>query len=301
MKSTGCLLLVVLRAAACTAVEGERIVAGDVARAVPAFRSVAPETDLGPSPSPGVRRVLSRVQLSRIAQENGFPSVDLPNSLCLERLQKTLEAGTVLLAIESSAREIFPGQELRVELVDHFRHPLPPGSLRFRRQGVIGGGGKGLDAPLVWRGSLITDTRRSMPVWAKAKVLVRRLCWSAKSALAAGVQAVEEQFEQHEHWVNPFLASTDCTDLKTRHVRLRRPLRAGQLLIRSDLTTIPPVRRGDNVQASLTMTSAKLSFDAVAEMDGVEGQSIFIKRDGRRLRARVAGAGAVQVLSGDTQ
>jgi flagella basal body P-ring formation protein FlgA len=64
---------------------------------------------------------------------------------------------------------------------------------------------------------------------------------------------------------------------------------------------IPPVRRGDWVQASLTMTSAKLSFDAVAEMDGVEGQSVFIKRDGRRLRARVSGAGAVQVLSRDTQ
>jgi flagella basal body P-ring formation protein FlgA len=140
-----------------------------------------------------------------------------------------------------------------------------------------------------------------MPVWAKAKVLVRRLCWSAKSALSAGVQPAEEQFEHNELWVNPFLASTDCTDLKTRNVRLRRPLRAGQLLIRSDLAMIPPVRRGDWVQASLTMTSAKLSFDAVAEMDGVEGQSVFIKRDGRRLRARVSGAGAVQVLSRDTQ
>jgi hypothetical protein len=301
MRSIVCFLLVAFRALACTAVEGERIVARDVARAVPAFLSVAPETDLGPSPSPGVRRVLSRAQRLRIAVERGIQSVDLPDSLCFERPQTMLEAGTVLLAIESSAREIFPGHEIRVQLLDHFRHPLPPGILRFRRQGVIGGAGKGLDAPLVWRGSLITNARRSMPVWAKAKVLVRRLCWSAKSALSAGVQPAEEQFEHNELWVNPFLASTDCTDLKTRNVRLRRPLRAGQLLIRSDLAMIPPVRRGDWVQASLTMTSAKLSFDAVAEMDGVEGQSVFIKRDGRRLRARVSGAGAVQVLSRDTQ
>jgi flagella basal body P-ring formation protein FlgA len=301
MRWIGCFVLVVFRAVACTTVEGERIVAGDVARAVPAFLSVAPETDLGPSPSPGVRRVLTRPQLSRMALEKGIRPVDLPDSLCVERLQMALEAGAVLLAIESSAREIFPGQEIRVELLDHFRHPLPPGSLRFRRQGVIGGVGKGFDAPLVWRGSLITDTKRSMPVWAKAKVLVRRLCWSAKSALPAGVVPVEEQFAHQELWVNPFLGSTDCADLKARNVRLRSALRAGQLLTRSDLAMIPPVRRGDRVQASLTMASAKLSFDAVAEMDGVEGQSVLIKRDGRRLRARVSGAGAVQVLSKDTQ
>ncbi len=295
------LCLVAFEVSACTAVEGERIIARDLAAAIPSFLAIKPETDFGPSPSPGVRRVLSRAQLARLAAAEGIPSEGLPESLCLERPQAILDPAVILASIEGAAREIFPSEEIRVEVLDYIRYPLPPGMLSFRRQGVYGGSGKTIDAPLLWRGSLTTTGKRSLPVWAKAKVLVRRPCWSAKTELPAGAQPVEEQFERAEQWLNPFLAAADCADPTEKKVRLRRPLRAGQLLLRADLALVPPVRRGESVQASLEIASATLSFDAVAEMDGADGQAVFIKRDGRRLRARVMGAGAVQVIAGESK
>jgi hypothetical protein len=295
------LLLVALEVPGCTAIEGERIVARDLSAVIPSFLAVEQDTEFGPSPSPGVRRILSRAQLARLAATVGLASDDLPESLCLERKQAILDPAAMLASLESAARELFPAEEVRVEMLDYLRYPLPPGLLSFRRQGVLGGLGKAIDAPVLWRGSLTTKAKRSLPVWAKARVLVRRPCWTAKVEVAAGVQPAEEQFENAEQWLNPFQAVSDCADPRDKKVRLRRLLRPGQRLLRSDLAIVPPVRRGESVHASLEMASATLSFDAVAEMDGTEGQSVLIKRDGRRLRARVTGTGAVQVTPGDSK
>jgi len=293
--------LVAAEVSGCAAIDGERIFARDLAAAIPSFLAVKEETDLGPSPSPGVRRILSRAQLARFAATVGLPADDLPASLCLERQQSSLDPLAVLASLESAAREIFPGEVVRVEMLDYLRYPLPPGALSFRRQGVFGGAGKAPDSPVLWRGSLTTKAKRTLPVWAKVKVLVRRACWSARAEITAGAQPAEEQFVLAQNWLNPFLAVTDCADPREKNVRLRRSLRTGQRLLRSDVSIVPAVRRGESVQASLQIASATLSFDAVAEMDGVDGQSVLIKRDGRRLRARVTGTGAVQVIPGDSK
>jgi flagella basal body P-ring formation protein FlgA len=296
MQRTLCLLFFVLEALACTAIDGERILAQDLAKTIPSFLSMEPDVDLGPAPSPGVKRILSRTQLARLATTHEIPTGELPESLCLERKQAVLEPELLLATIERAAREILPGDEVRVEMLDYTRYPMPAGSLNFQRPGISGGAGKALDSALLWRGTLTTATRRSLPIWVKAKVLAKRPCWRAKADLVAGVVLTHDQFERSDDWINPFLSAAECADPGARSAHLRRPLRAGQPLLRSDVTAVPPVRRGDRVQASLEVATATLSFDAVAEMDGTDGQSVFIKRDGRRLRARVVGPATVQVI-----
>lgn len=286
---------------ACIAIEGERILARDLAREAPAFSEMEPEADLGPSPSPGVKRVLSRTHLLRLNSTQGKGFASMPESLCVERVLTQLGSDAVEGALRNSAREIFPNREIRLELLDYSRYPLPPGTLRFQRQGVLGGSGGLIDAAILWRGTLRTGSGRSIPIWARVRFLVGRSCWRVRAPLAAGDQPVEDQFERIDIWVNPFSAAADCVGPNQKNVRLRRTLHKGQLLIRSDLTVVPSVRRGDKVQASVTVASAKISTDAIAEMDGTQGQSVLIKRAGRRLRARVVGAGAVEILSGDFQ
>lgn len=295
------LFCLILEASACTAIEGERILARDLAKTIPAFLAVEPESDFGPAPVPGVKRILSRSQLARFAAAREVVPQDLPESLCLERILAVLDPAVLLLKIEDAARELFPADRVRVEMLDYIRYPLPGGILNFRRSGVLGGAGRAFDSPLIWRGTLTTKAKRSLPVWVKAKVLLHRPCWSAKADLSAGMLVAEEQFERSMLWLNPFLAASDCAAPGDKTTRLRRSVRVGQPLLRSDLATIPPVRRGESVQASLEVASASLSFDAVAEMDGAEGQSVFIKRDGRRLRARVTGPGSVQVTPGSSK
>jgi flagella basal body P-ring formation protein FlgA len=301
MKAIVCMWLTAYGASACTAIEGERIVARDLAATIPSFLTVAPETDLGPSPAPGIKRILSRAQLARLASSEGVSVAELPESVCVERLQVVLEPKELLASLEGTVRELFPGQEVRVEILDYVRHPMPPGGLSFRRQGILGGAAKAMDAPLLWRGSLTTASKRSLPIWAKAKILIQRACWSARTDLAAGDLPREDQFERSDLWLNPFLAVAECADPLEKKVRLRRPIRAGQRLIRSDLAIVPPVRRGESVQASLAIGTAKISFDAVSEMDGGDGQSVFVKREGRRLRGRVTGAGAVEIIPGNSK
>lgn len=296
MQLTLGLFLFMAEALACTAIEGERIVARDLAKAVPSLLSVDPELDFGPAPLPGVKRILTRAQLARLAAIREIPTGEFPESLCLERVQSVLDPAVVLAAIERAAREILPGEDVRVEVLDYIRYPLPEGSLSFRRSGILGGASKGIDSALLWRGTLATTTKRSVPVWVRAKVLAKRPCWRAKSELTSGALLADHQFDRSEDWLNPFLSAAECADPGGKGVRLRRPLRGGQLLLRSDLAVVPPVRRGESVQASLEVASATLSFDAVAEMDGTDGQSVLIKREGRRLRARVIGPGAVQVI-----
>jgi len=286
---------------ACTAIEGERILARDLAREVPAFSVIEPGTDLGPSPSPGVKRVLSRTHLLRLISTQGKGFASMPESLCVERALTQLGSDAVEGALRNSAREIFPNREVRLEVLDYSRYPLPLGNLRFQRQGVLGGSGGFIDAAILWRGSLLTGSGRSIPIWARAKFLVERSCWRVRVPHAAGDQPVGDQFERIELWVNPFSAAADCVDPNQKNVRLRRTLHQDQLLVRSDLTVAPPVRRGAKVQASVTVASARISVDAIAEMDGTPGQSIFVKREGRRLRARVVSAGAVEILPRDHQ
>jgi hypothetical protein len=286
---------------ACTAVEGERILARDLVREVPPLAGIEPETDLGPSPLPGVRRVLSRAQLLRFMSTHESVPAGLPDSVCVERPLVQLEPEAVENALRKSARELFPGQVVQLELLDYSRYQVSPGTLRFQRQGVLGGSGNTVDAALLWRGSLRTEIGRSIPIWARAKVLVQRACWRAKVSVVAGARPAEDQFEREDRWVNPFLMAADCVNPSQKEVRLRRTVRQGQFLIRSDLTALPPVRRGDKVQATLNVASAKLSVDAVAEMDGLPGQSVFVKREGRRLRARVVSAGSVEIMPRDSQ
>lgn len=292
------LMVTTMSLVACTAIAGERIRAGEIASAVPAFEALDQATDLGPAPAPSVKRVLTRSQLVRMAAGEGLPVEGMPEHLCIERHQQMLAPAILLKSLETTVGELFPGQEVRVELLDFVRHALPTGTVRFQRQGLVGGVTASTDGPVLWRGSLTTGEKRTLPIWAKARILVARNCWSSPVDVPAGSQPEPSTFQSAQRWLNPFLISTDCADPNTKPFRVRRLLHAGQSLLRSDLLNVPSVRRGEQVNASLVVANATLSFPAVAETDGEPGQAILIKHDGRRLRARVSSAGSVQILSG---
>ncbi len=290
------LLFANLNLVACTVIAGERIRAGEISPAITAFEALDKLADLGPAPAPSVKRVLSRAHVVRMAIAEGLSAEGMPEHLCIERDQQILDPTTLLKSLEAAVTELFPGQEVRVELLDFVKHALPTGMIRFQRQGVLGGGTTLVDGPVLWRGSLTTGEKRTLPIWAKARILVARNCWSSPVDVAAGSQPEPSSFQSARQWINPFLTSTDCVDPNSKLFRVRRKVPAGQALLRSDLIKVPTVRRGESVQASLAMGNASLSFPAVAETDGEPGQAILIKHDGRRLRAKVNSAGSVQIM-----
>src|ERR1700722_12042867 len=71
-------------AADCVPVAGERILAGDLARAVPAFASLPPELVLGYPPPPAPRRAYSPAELARLPGRYGL-TVEPGLEACLAR------------------------------------------------------------------------------------------------------------------------------------------------------------------------------------------------------------------------
>lgn len=135
--------------AACLAIETGVISAGDLARSVPAFASVPPETVIGAAPGPGARRVFGPAELARLARRFGI-SGGAWQPACFELRTAVLSGRAVAEAVQSAAGS------RRVRIVDWSRTPVPAGVLEFTP-------GKGE----LWGGRLRYGEHRTIPVWAK--------------------------------------------------------------------------------------------------------------------------------------
>ncbi|HEX8984043.1 MAG TPA: flagella basal body P-ring formation protein FlgA [Bryobacteraceae bacterium] len=146
--------------AACIAIEGERILVSDLARALPAFAKAAGEEEIGIAPSPGVRRLMGRRELEREAARFG---VELPaeSSVCFERAAEPLTEARVLEALKPALK----GERGTWELLEFSRLPAPKGGLEF-----LAPVRSAADAPVVVRGRVLYPPNRSYPVWARIRI-----------------------------------------------------------------------------------------------------------------------------------
>lgn len=283
---------------ACVAVDGERLLVRDLVPTIPAFAQLKGNTDLGPAPAPGVTRVVSRQQIMRWAGSIDLQTdIEIPVSICLERLMTTLQALAVLSAIQAAVAEIFAGKEAQIELLDFPRQKLPEGTLQFAKSGVLRGPIAKLDAPVLWRGVLLTAGKRNIPVWARARVLLQRECWMANVFLPTGSPVQADRFTVEKRWVNPFLPAATCAAPPPGEYSLRRSLVSGQPLREGDLRTVPTVRRGNTVSAILSTRGATLSFPVIAENDAETGETLTVRNlaTGKRLLGRVEAVGKVSL------
>lgn len=283
--------------AACVAIEGERIRAVEMATTIGAFRALEAEKDLGPAPAPNVKRTLTRIQLARMLGPNALSQADLPETICVARALQPIAAADMQTAVEAAVRALLGEGDHTVELLDYPKQPILPGALKFSRSGILSAASKAIDGPILWRGALISTGKRSVPVWARVRVLTKRECLVSKEQQMPGSMFREEAFDKQTLLLNPFSASGMCgTAIPGQH-QLRRTLRAGALLLEADLQRAPSIRRGASVSAEVHQGMAKFSFPAVAETDGEQGGTLLIRNptSGKRLRARVGEDGKVIV------
>jgi hypothetical protein len=137
------LLLAARAAKPCVAIEGDRITAADLAKAVPAFSSLPPSEEIGYSPIPGVRRYFYYPELHRLALQF---NIDLPaqSQACIERVMEKLQPERVVDAM----RKALGDPEAQIEILDLNRFPVPHGEVEFDRATLP----VGTDAPVLWRG-----------------------------------------------------------------------------------------------------------------------------------------------------
>ncbi|MBI4874042.1 MAG: flagellar basal body P-ring formation protein FlgA [Acidobacteria bacterium] len=272
---------------ACRTVEGDRILARDLAAALEVFGGLPPESEVAPAPAPGSRRYFGTAELARLAGRLGVPG-EGARPVCFERLLRARDAGGVRSALERALQ----GQAARVELADFLRAPVPEGELEFPPRGLSrpGPGGEAF-----WRGRIRYAPGRTFPFWARVRVALQRSRVVARQALAAGRPIPQECLEVRTMEGFPFEPAAPASPGEVAGRIPRRPIPAGQPIAGWQLTAPREVEAGAPVEVEARVGSARLSFPAVAGSAGRAGDTVAVRnpQTGRSFKAVVQGKGKV--------
>lgn len=283
-----------LGGSSCRAVEGDRILASDLAQALPVFANLDPGLMIAYTPAPGLERSLSRNQLRRLARRHGLPDSGIED-VCFNRRVERLSRGRILRAIRSALK--LPGAEL--ELIDFSRAPVPDGKLRFRLS-ELPRPPHGANDPVLWRGALLYGHHRSVPVWVRVRISVMRRRVVALRDLPAGQPVRTSDITQET--VREFPASATAARSVDEVVgsKPRRRIRAGEPLLLSWLRLPNDIERGETIQVEVTSGLTLIRFDAKAETGGRRGEQIYVRNpvSGKRFAALVQDKGKAIVRVG---
>lgn len=286
------IVMALAAAAECVSVTGDKIVARDLARAIPEFGSVPGDEVLSFAPIPGLTRTLKASQITMLAK----------------RFQSVLNEGAVKDVCFVSAAEMLTEDQIRaailpaiewsvvsLKVVDFSRSPLPPGRLEFRATGLSQSSLNAAGTTL-WHGRLVTDSGRSFPVWVKlwivvaAKIVVSTREIAKNQLLTSGDVAYSSEvpFPLPEGALRSVEEATSRTAL--RHIAKASPV------LKWMLEQPAEVRQGQVVHVDAICGDARLSFDARAQTTGHRGDLIrLLNPNGRTFQARVIDKGRVEV------
>jgi flagella basal body P-ring formation protein FlgA len=281
----------------CIVVEGDQILAGDLARALPVFSALEADLPLAFSPVVGVDRVMRIAEIGRLVEKYDLPEAT-PEAVCFERASELLTTERV----EAALRGALANPDVTVELIDFSRQPVPIGELDFQIAGLSSPGKSGPDEPVLWRGAVRYSDRRSVPVWARVRILGPRRQVVAIHDLPSGepieIEDIEERMVEAFPEKNPPLADTgDAIGSLPR-----RPIRAGEPLYAAQLQVPDDVKRGETVSVTVISGAARLQFDARAETTGQRGDSVVVRNpaNGAKFEAEVVGRCQVLVRAGSS-
>jgi len=158
------LLAAALFTPACVPVEGERVLASDLAKALPAFQALAGDMPVAYAPTAGARRIFRGSALRRLALRYHLELVGDPE-LCVEVPMAPLKAESLLGAMHES----LGSRKARIEIVDYCRFPAPKGAIEFPISAL--GNPRGRKSPVLWRGVVrYAGGSRRFPIWARVRV-----------------------------------------------------------------------------------------------------------------------------------
>jgi len=287
-------LMLGVAVAACTAVRGPLISAGDLARADTRFAVVPATAAVGYSPAPGSRRVFSETEMERLAKKFGVEGMG--HELCFAFMMHKLDRATVVAAVQ----QVIPGSE--VEVLETVNFDVPEGPLFFLRATLPKPPQSRPDEAVVWRGHIEYSESRKFTVWAKVRIAIAGQRVTAVRDLAAGQEIVAGDVEVRS---GKFFPDTEHWAEKTEEVIGRRilgPLRAGAPIHAS---VVPvggqTVARGDEVTVDVEAGAAHLRIASRAESSAALGGLVKLRnpKSGKVFEARVTGKGAAVVRAAD--
>jgi flagella basal body P-ring formation protein FlgA len=272
---------------------GDRVLAGELAARVRLFAALAPDRPLLPSPLPGVIRWLGLSDLQHLAaQANLEPSgvISSQSDVCIELAVTPLGSDQVRQALELALPNAFPHErDLRLELADYSKIPVPCGEIHFARPGLLAGPAAKTSTAVLWRGQVryangAGTGHRSVPIWAKVRLFsVRELVLAAHDIPAGKViQRSDLSLERRELFP---LAPPCITEAGTAVGRkVRRDIRSGEAIQAPLLIQPHLVERGETVTVHVASGAAQLTLRARAESSGFLGDTVLLLNPANKRR-----------------
>jgi flagellar basal body P-ring formation protein FlgA len=269
----------------------DRILAGDLAAAIPGLKVPAPDVPLALAPEPGVERVFRLPELHRLAERLHWEG-ELAADVCIARPVSLPDPARLLAAMQKAL------PQAEITILEYGRQPLPDGEIEFPASGLRPGSGSAL-----WTGYVHYAGARRFVLWARVKALVTvsRLIAAVDlqpgKAIAPG--EVRSETRQESPLPPPFLQSAGEGIGKWARV----PIRAGTPLRAEMLEEPKAVARGDTVIVEVRNGLAHLTMEAQAEASGAVGETVPILNpvSHKRFLARVEGKGRVSVVLATAQ
>ncbi|HWF47520.1 MAG TPA: flagella basal body P-ring formation protein FlgA [Bryobacteraceae bacterium] len=288
----------------CIVVDGESILAKNVASVYPEFLALEGGMTLSYAPAPGDRRSVSAIEIAGWAQSHGLV-MHAKEGACFERAGAVLTAKDYREAIREQLKATTIGIE--IDVLDFYSHVLPPGRLELPVSGAALPPRDHPETVFLWRGQLISSGGASYPVWARVRVVAKRDVVRAVRNLPAGTILKSEQLASALEQDNPF--RPDDSEPLSFYVgkSLTRSVTRGSRLDSGLVQQAPAVQRGDKVRVAVVSGPAHLELDALADATGNVGDSILFRNPSgsKRFRALITGARRAELIlnssGGDTK
>ena len=272
--------------AACIPIQArhDQITAADLARVLPEWNAVAPETAVALAPVPGVVRVLRPADLRRLAVR--FHVASTPSGEhCFQRPVAPVPRSRMLAAMQAR----LPGA--RIEILESSRVAAPDGELEFPPTGL---------RPGYWFGYVTFGAGHRFVVWARVdvKITIKRIVATADLKPGQPIDASQLQIETREEFPAANLITANAGSISDFAGCLpRRMIRAGMAVEKQWLDAPRLVRRGEIVKVEVINGGARLETEGIADTSGALGDviSVLNPESKRRFRARVEAEGRVSV------
>jgi hypothetical protein len=151
-------------ALACIAVDGDHVLARNLAKVNPWFARLDPQLEIGLTPLAGSTRVIKSGELAALARRGSVTAAPVTESLvaespdsfsniCVERATQPLTAEQLQPVLETA----LDGSP--VKILEFSRYRIPHGVIEFARAGLTPSG--------LWRGRVSYGQNHNIPIWAR--------------------------------------------------------------------------------------------------------------------------------------
>jgi flagella basal body P-ring formation protein FlgA len=276
-------------------VEGDRILARDLAAALPEFASAPAEALVGQAPLPGARRTFHVAELHALAHRFGV-TLSSEQDICFEWPSAPLDRARAVAAMQESLA--IPG--VRIEIEEAIGDRVPAGRMEFPLTSLGTPSPTGPGAPVLWRGGVVYGDGHRFAIWARVAIAAPCQRLMAAESLRAGRPIEARQIRATASTCFPIAGKQFPTAAQIAGMTPIHSIAAGSEL-RPELLAPPnDVNRGDAVHIEVRSGAARLLLTARAVTGGRSGDTISVRNpeSNKTFQARVTGKGAAIVDAG---